>query len=149
MPTETQEHSTTVHHLTTISNWLKPGTNEGASFEITRLTDDLFTSSFLGGGDCSLFTPSGARGKVKGQECSAYLLDPSAGPPSSFSFDMGFDLNSGKVTLSWTFPGGSPQTASFGVEYSKTVARPEGKNLLFAGEPGSDDAVYTLSVILL
>jgi hypothetical protein len=34
---------------------MRSGTDEGISFEVSRLTDDLFTDSFLGGGDASKF----------------------------------------------------------------------------------------------
>jgi hypothetical protein len=147
--TEKQERAATSKQLDVITKYLRPGTNEGISFEISRLTDDLFTDSFLGGGDISLFTPSGKRGTVKSQLSNAFQLDPSAGPPKSFPIEVRFDLNTGKVKVSFTLPGGSAQSGTFHVEFLKKVRRPEGPNILFTCEGPTDKAAWALSLILL
>lgn len=148
MPSEVREHQRTDHAMEEVYKYISPGVNEGISFEISRLTDDLFTSSFLGGGDISLFTASGARGSIRSQDSSAYVLDSSAGPPTQFTFDLSIDLNTAKATLKWTPPGGTPQSATMSLDYVKktTSALPY---LLFGADEVSDDAVYTLSLTML
>src|SRR4051794_35235824 len=64
MPSERTENRTTRHALGQVFDYISPGTNEGISFALSRLTDDLFTDSFLGGGDITLFTPSAHRGSI-------------------------------------------------------------------------------------
>lgn len=146
---ERHEHQATSHALDEVFQYISPGTNEGISFELSRLTDDLFTSSFLGGGDISLFTTGGHRGTIKSQDSSAYTLDSNAGPPTSFPFDLSIDLNDGKATLKWTPPSGSPSAATMSLDYLKTVNRSEGTNLLFTTDEVSDDAAYAVSLILI
>jgi hypothetical protein len=149
MPGEVKEHHATSAALNQVFKYISPGTNEGISFGLSRLTDELFTSSFIGGGDISLFTAGGARGTIKSQLSNGYVLDSNAGPPTSFPFDLSVDLNNGKATLHWTPPGGSPSTESFVLDSVKAVTRPEGVNLLFTADEVSDDAAYSLSLILI
>lgn len=149
MPSEIKEHHVTSAALNKVFQYISPGTNEGISFGLARLSDDLFTSSFIGGGDISLFTAGGVRGSIKSQLATAYRLDSNAGPPASFPFDLSIDLNNGKATLHWTPPGGSASTASFNVDSIKSVTRPEGINLFFNADEVSDDAAYSLSLLLI
>ncbi|MDQ6773220.1 MAG: hypothetical protein M3024_09545 [Candidatus Dormibacteraeota bacterium] len=147
--TEFKERQATVHALEQVYQYISPGTNEGISFELSRLTDDLFTTSFLGGGDISLFTPGGHRGSIKSQSTQAYVLDSSGGAPAAFPFDLTLDLDTGKAALTFTLPSGPATAATLGLDYLKTVSRPEGVNLLFTADEASDDAAYTLSLILI
>jgi hypothetical protein len=149
MPTEAHERSATADALNQISDWLKPGTNEGVSFEMSRLSDDLFTDSFLAGGDISLFTPVGARGIIKSQLSKAHRLDSGGGVPAQFDIDLTIDLNIGAATGKWAYPGETAKTYHFKLELLKR--RPSASQLLFYGEAASsdDDAGYTLSFTLL
>ena len=146
---EKHEHQATAHALDTLANWMRSGTNEGISFEIARLTYDLFTDSFLGGGDCSLFTASGKRGTLQSQLSNAYLLSSSGGVPQSFAINLSFDLNTAQVTGTWTYPGGQVQSSTFTLEFFKQFASVTGKVLLFYADHSSDDAAYSLSFLLL
>jgi hypothetical protein len=74
-PTESQERHALKHALQEISDWLRPGTNEGANFLVTRLGDPLSTGSLFGGADISRWSPAGARGKLQSQGGTAYELD--------------------------------------------------------------------------
>src|SRR5215471_1259852 len=97
MPSEAQEKKATNKALDMIANWMRSGTNEGISFTVSRLSDDLFTESFLGGGDASQFTPSGRRGKLTSQLSNANILDSGGGVPKSFPIQFTFDLNTAKA----------------------------------------------------
>jgi hypothetical protein len=149
MPSERSEHHKTQHALQQVFEYISPGTNEGISYSLTRLTDDLFTDSFLAGGDISLFTPSGRRGSVRSQLSNGHVLSSSGAAPTQFPIDLEIDLTSGKGSGSWNLPSGPAQTPTFQLEYVKTVNRPEGTMLLFAGETSSDDAVYSLVLLLI
>src|SRR5882672_10259178 len=98
MATEKQEQKATNHALDIIAQWMKAGSNEGISFEISRLTDDLFTDSFLGGGDASRFTASGRRGTLTSQLSNAYILASGGGVPHQFPIQFKFNLNTGRAT---------------------------------------------------
>jgi len=50
MPTESKERKDTQHALAQVFDYISSGTNEGISFSLSRLTDDLFTDSFLAAG---------------------------------------------------------------------------------------------------
>jgi len=147
--TESHEHQATDHALAAIYAYISPGTNEGISYAVSRLTDDLFTDSFLGGGDISLFSASGHRGTIKSQLSNGYQLSSGGGAPATFSIEVTVDLNTAKAVIGWTLPGGSPQTATISLDVIKEVARPEGKNYLFGADEVSDAAAYTLSLILM
>jgi hypothetical protein len=148
-PTEHHEHAATSHALDQVYQYISPGTNEGISLGVSRLTDDLFTTSFLGGGDISLFTPGGHRGTIRSQDTTGYVLDSGGGVPASVPFDLALDLNNGQATLTWTPSGGSPTTATLSLDYVKTVNRPEGVNLLFGADDVTDDGAYAVSLLLI
>ena len=149
MPTERQEHQDTEKALTQVNDYISPGTNEGISFSLGRLTDDLFTDSFLAGGDISLFTSSGRRGTIRSQESNGWVLSSTGGSPAQFAVELTVDLSSGTGSGNWTLPDGTAQTPIFELQHIKTVSRPEGTMLLFAGETSSDDGAYSLALLLI
>lgn len=149
MPSERTEHRDTEQALTRVYDYISPGTNEGISFSLSRLTDDLFTDSFLAGGDISLFTPSGRRGSIRSQLSNGWMLSSGGSAPSEFPIELSLDLSSGTASGSWALPDGVAQTPTFEVQYIKTVTRPEGTMLLFAGETSSDDGGYSLALLLI
>jgi hypothetical protein len=147
---EAAEDRTTQRELEAIYNWIKDGTNEGISFEIAHLTDDAFTDSFIGDGDCSLFTPSGARGTLNSQGSNGNVLDSGGGVPHSFPFTLTINLNTGNVNGSWTYPGGGPaQTPTFKLVFYKRFTGDGGENLIFYADQSSDNAGYIITFTLL
>jgi hypothetical protein len=84
MPSEHTENRETRHALGQVFDYIRPGTTEGISFSLSRLTDALFTNSFLGGGDISLFTPSGHRCFIRGQLSHAWMLASGGGAQTQF-----------------------------------------------------------------
>jgi hypothetical protein len=150
MATEKQEQRATNRALDVIANWMKAGTNEGISFLISRLTDDLFSDSFQGGGDASKFTASGRRGVLTSQLSNAYILDSGGGIPHQFPIQFKFNLNTGKATGSWTNPvTAAAETVTITLTVFKTATRPEGKYYIFYGDKTSDQAGYSLAFLLL
>jgi hypothetical protein len=148
-PSERQEARATAHALQAIFDYIAPGTNEGISFLVSRLTEDLFTDSFLGGGDLSLFTPGGHRGSLRSQLSNGYRLDPSSGPPASFALDVHLDLDHGHAQVAYTLPGAGAAAGRFTVEVAHRVQRDDGVNYLFGADGSNDDAAWTLSLLLL
>jgi hypothetical protein len=140
----------TTKALDAIFRWVKSGTNEGISFTVSRLTDDLFTESFLGGGDASKFTAAGRRGKLTSQLSNGYILDSGGGVPKQFPIQFTFDLNTGKAKGSWNNPVTSQaETVNVTLSFFKTATVPEGKYYLFCSEKSSDKAAYTFAFLLL
>jgi hypothetical protein len=136
--------------LDALANWVKSGTNEGISFEISRLTDDLFTDSFLGGGDASKFTASGHRGTLTSQLSNAYILDSGGGAPHKFAIQFTFDLNTGEASGNWNNPVTSQAEAvTVNLTFFKSATAPEGKYYIFYGDKSSDKAGYGFTFILL
>jgi hypothetical protein len=150
MATEQQEQKATNHALDVIANWMKAGSNEGISFEISRLTDDLFTDSFLGGGDASRFTASGRRGTLTSQLSNGYILDSGGGVPHQFPIQFTFNLSTGKATGNWNNPvTGQAETVRITLTFFKIATRPEGKYYIFYGDKSSDQAGYSIAFLLL
>jgi len=149
MPTERQEHARLVKALKEISDWLKPGTNEGANVLLTRLTGPLDQGSLFGGADVSRWAASGVRGKLSSQGGTAFGLDFTGATPVRFPLDVEIDLNGGKVKLKWTPPGQAVQTSRFTLDFVKRVAPPSGPALFFDADTTSDRAVYSLTIALL
>jgi hypothetical protein len=153
MTTEAQEHKATTKALDEITAYVKPGTNEGISWTLSRLTDDLFGDSFLAGGDATPFTPSGKRGTLHGQLSTAWLLSGGGGAaaPTIVPITMTFDLNEGVVKLSWTPPGEAAKDVTFKVElYKNITGSPDASQILvFNADTASDDAAYALTLMLL
>lgn len=46
-------------------------------------------------------------------------------------------------------PNGTAQAPTFELQHVKTVSRPEGTMVLFAGETSSDDGGYSLALLLI
>ena len=129
---------------------MRKGTNEGISFEVSRLTDDLFTDSFLGGGDASKFTPSHHRGTLTSQLSYAYILDSAGGAPHKLAIQFTFDLSKDKALGTWTNPvTGQAETVSVTLTFFKSPTAPEGKYYVFYGDKSSDKAGYSFTFILL
>jgi hypothetical protein len=150
MPTETKEQRATDRTLKTIYKYIQPGTNEGISFTVSRLTDDLFTTSFLGGGDASIFTPSGKRGTISSQLSNGYILDSGGALPHKFSIEFKFNLNNGKANGSWNNPvTGNAENVTVTLTFFKSVGAAEGKYYIFYGDRTSDGAGYTFTFLLL
>lgn len=149
MTTEQSEKRDTQHALNQVFDYISPGTNEGISFSLSRLTEDLFVDSFLAGGDISLFTPAGERGTIRSQSSNGDVLSSSGGAPAEFPVSLQVDLNSGTATGDWTLPDGTTETPSFELQHVKTVSRPAGMLLLFAGETTSDNGLYGLGLLLI
>jgi hypothetical protein len=149
MPSEHHEHRETQHALERVYAYISPGTNEGISFSLSRVTDDLFLDSFLAGGDISLFTPSSGRGSIRSQLSHGYVLAGGGGAPAEFPVDLTLDLSTGNADGSWTLPDGTAQAPHFGLQHVDTLDTPEGVRILFAGETTSDDAVYSLALVLI
>jgi hypothetical protein len=150
MATEHQEQQATNQALDVLANWMKNGSHEGISFEVSRLTDDLFTDSFLGGGDASKFTPSGHRGTLTSQLSNANILDSNGGVPHKFPIQFTFDLNAGKGAGNWNNPvTAQAETVSVTLAFFKSATRPEGKYYIFFSDASSDKAGYTFSFLLL
>jgi hypothetical protein len=150
MATEKQEQKATNHALDIIANWMRSGTNEGISFEVSRLTDDLFTDSFLGGGDASKFTASGLRGTLTSQLSDGYILDSGGLVPHKFPIQFKFNLNTGKATGNWNNPvTGAAEAVTVTLTFFKSATKPEGKYYIFYGDKSSDKAGYAFTFLLL
>lgn len=149
MPTEHKEHVETEHALGQVYDYISSGTNEGISYSLSRLTDDLFTDSFLAGGDISLFSPGGHRGTIHSQDSTGWMLSADGGAALEFPVELSVDLSTGEVSGSWTLPDGIAQAPAFELQHVKTVSRLEGMMLLFAGETSSDDGAYSLVLLLI
>lgn len=145
---EHHEHQATAHALDAIANWMRPGTNEGVTFSMCRLTLDLFTDSFEAGGDISLFTPTAHRGTLRSQESTGYILDSGGAVPHGFPLQLTFDLDTATVTAQWTNPVTSQSASTTVVVELKSPSSPEGP-YTFNGDVTSDDAGYVLTFLLL
>ena len=150
MPSEAQEKKATNKALDALANWMRSGTNEGISFTVSRLSDDLFTESFLGGGDASQFTPSGRRGKLTSQLSNANILDSGGGVPKSFPIQFTFDLNTAKAKGNWNNPvTGQAENVTATLTFFKAATVPEGKYYMFYGDKTSDKTAYAFTFLLL
>ena len=74
---------------------------------------------------------------------------PAAARQANFRITLTIDLSTGNGSGSWTLPDGTAQSPTFDIQWVKTVSRPEGTMLLFAGETSSDDAAYSLALLLI
>src|SRR5262245_21481921 len=119
------------------------------SFEVSRLTDDLFTNSFLGAGDASRFTPSGHRDTLISQLSNAYSLHPGGGAPHKFAIQFTFNLNTGKDSGNWNNPVTSQtETVIVTLTFFKSATAPEGKYYIFYGDKSSDKGGYIFTFTL-
>jgi hypothetical protein len=155
--TERREHALTQKALDTLAKWGKdPNASGGENIAFSVSRQGAPSDAFLGAGDCTPFTHTGARGILKGQPPGftgapiAYFDDFSGSTPAlkQVPFAFAFNLNTGKVSLSGVFPG-LPATLSFTVEYLKKFDGAGGKNILFYSERSSDHAGYVIALQLV
>jgi hypothetical protein len=148
MTKETQDG--TRKALDKLAKWLAPGSeHEGISFQITRLTDPLTGGSLIGGGDCSIFTPSGKRGSLESQGAVAFLLDgASEGLSQSIGVKVLFDLNKNVATVEWSpSPGaGAIRASNFALALDASTKK---NTFFFHGANASDGASYAVTFALL
>jgi hypothetical protein len=136
------------HALQAISDWVGSGAGGGANFLVTRLTGPVGEGSFFGGADISQFTPAGARGSLHSRGGIAHHLGLGGGGQVNFPLDADIDLNSGEVTLGWVPPDRSACSARFRLAYVQQLAS-HGPTYFFDTERTTDEAVYSLTVVLL
>jgi hypothetical protein len=151
--TEHHEHVRTEQALDTLTGWGRDPNADGGeniSFSVSR--QGAPSDAFLAFGDCTPFTPQGARGVLTGQPAG----DTGAPVVSFINFGIpptvtqvpctfSFDLNSGSVTLTGSFPG-LPSSLEFLVEFDEAFQGADGYNLLFHSEKTSDHAGYVIAV---
>jgi hypothetical protein len=136
------------HALQAISDRVSSGTGEGANFLVTRLTGPISEGSLFGGADISQFMATGVRGSVHSQGGLAYYLDFGSGNHVNFPLEAHIDLNSGEVALNWTPPNRPVQSAAFRLAYVQRLAS-RGPTFFFDTDQTTDEAVYSLTVVLL
>lgn len=152
MVTERQEHKATQHALDAIANWMRPPTgNEGINYSIARLSAGIATYSFLGGGDASIFTPSGRRGTLTSSVAGVGLLSSDFVTATTFPINFTFDLNAGTATGTWTNPVlNQTETVTITLEFNKIANDPDlGQFYIFTGDSSTDQAGYILTFLLL
>lgn len=151
--TEHEEHVRTEEALETLTRWGRNPSSDGGeniAFSVSR--QGAPSDAFLATGDCTPFTPQGRRGVLNGQPSG------DTGAPAAYFIDFGislsvnqvsctfsFDLNSGKVTLTGSFPG-LPSALDFTVAYDKRFQGNDGDNILFHSGKTSDHAGYIIAV---
>jgi hypothetical protein len=150
---EHQEHVRTEEALETLTRWGRDPNSDGGeniAFSVSR--QGAPSDAFLAIGDCTPFTPQGGRGVLNGQPPGdtgapvAYFID--FGIPLSVNQVAGtfsFDLNSGKVTLTGSFPN-LPSSLDFTVEFDQRFQGAGGYNILFHSGKTSDHAGYLIAV---
>ncbi len=157
MVTERHEHERTEHALQTLTEWGKdPNVDGGESIAFSLVRQGAPSDAFLVTGDCTPFTPSGARGTLHGQPAGdtgapiAFIDDFSSVTPTidQVACTFAFDLNTGEVSLHGSFPG-LASALHFGVEFLKTFDGAGGKNILFYADSSSDHAGYVIAVQLV
>ncbi len=146
MPSEHSERHATQQALDKLYHFSLQPAREGITFTIARLTNDIFATSFLGGGDCTPFTPQGERGILTGQDATAHILAPGGGAPSSFPINLTIDLNAGQINATWTAPGSAMQNTTFDLVLYESIAAEQA--LVFYSDRASDKAAYALNLTL-
>ena len=136
------------HALQAISDWVRSGASEGANFLVTRLTGPIGEGSLFGGADISRFTPTGARGALHSKGGIAYHLDFGSDSHVNFPLEAHMDLNSGEVALNWMPPNQPTHSSTFRLAYVQKLAS-HGPTYFFDTEQTTDEAVYSLTVVLL
>jgi hypothetical protein len=143
--------------LETLTKWGKnPNIDGGENIAFSLSRQGAPSDAFLGIGDCTPFTPSGKRGILNGQPSGstgapiAYFDDFGGSPPTvnQVPFKFSFDLNTGRVSLSGSFPS-LPATLHFTVEYLKEFDGAGGRNILFYSEKTSDNSGYVIALQLV
>jgi hypothetical protein len=143
MPEHTASHRTR-EVLEEVKSYITTGQNEPPSFTLSRLTDDLFTDSLLGGG--AFVNPSGDT--LESEDSDAWTLSPGGGAPSQFPIALSIDLATARVSGKCTMPDGTSLSPSFQIHYLETVNRAEGRLLLFDADGHADGAAYSLTLLL-
>lgn len=155
--TERHERERTIDALQTLTRWGQdPGTDGGENIIFSLARQGAPSDAFLASGDCTPFTPHGARGTLHGQPAGdtgapvVYIDDFSGTTPTvdQIPCTFAFDLNEGRVTLQGSFPG-RPPVLHFGVEFLKSFDAEAGENMLFCSRSASDDAGYVIVVQLV
>jgi hypothetical protein len=159
MATESRstERARTERALDTLTRWGRDpsiGGGENIAFSVCRQGSAF--DAFLVSGDCTPFTPSGARGTLRGQPVGftgapvAYIPDFTGSPPTldEIPSTFAFNLNTGRVTLTGAFPGGAA-SLRFRVAVFKRFVNEEGRNILFTSHTSSDRAGYVLAMLLV
>jgi len=151
--TEHQEHARTEQALETLTGWGRdPNSDGGENIAFSLSRQGAPSDAFLATGDCTPFTSEGSRGVLNGQPPGdtgapvAYFID--FGIPLSVNqvpCTFSFDLNSGKVTLTGSFPS-LPSSLDFTVEFDKRFQDADGDNILFHSEKTSDNAGYVIAL---
>jgi hypothetical protein len=156
-PTEQHEHAATQKALDKLTKWGKnPGTDGGENIGFSVSRQGAPSDAFMGMGDCTPFTPSGARGTLNGQAVGrtgapvAYInnFGGSTVSVNQVPFTFSFDLNTGKVTLAGAFPG-LASSLNFTVEYFKEFDGAGGENIVFTSDKTSDNAGYVIALQLV
>jgi hypothetical protein len=147
------EHVRTEEALETLTRWGRDPNSDGGeniAFSVSR--QGAPSDAFLVIGDCTPFTPQGGRGVLNGQPPGdtgapvAYFID--FGIPLSVNQVAGtfsFDLNSGKVTLTGSFPN-LPSSLDFAVEFDQRFQGAGGYTILFHSGKTSDHSGYLIAV---
>jgi hypothetical protein len=104
--------------------------------------------SFLGSGDISRFSRSGVSGSIESQDAFASLLDSTGGEPVEFAISLSIDLNTGEACTRWTLPNGTAQTPTLQLWCLEGVVQASGQMLLFLAPRASDQAAYSLALLL-
>ena len=151
--TEHQEHVRTEEALETLTRWGRdPSSDGGENIAFSMSRQGAPSDAFLVIGDCTPFTPQGGRGVLNGQPPGdtgapvAYFID--FGVPLSVNqvaCTFSFDLNSGKVTLSGSFPN-LPSSLDFAVEFDQRFQGAGGYTILFHSGKTSDHSGYLIAV---
>lgn len=143
MPEHAVSHRTK-EALDEIKNYTTGG-NEPPAFTLSRLTDDMFTDSFLGGG--AIINPSG--NTLESEDSEGLMLASNGGAPTRFPISLSIDPATARASGQWTLPDGTAQSPSFHINYLETADRPEGRLLLFNEEGAADGAAYSIAVLLM
>ena len=152
MVTERQEHKATRHALDEIANWMRaPLVNEGINYSIARLSAFPVANSFLGGGDASIFTPSGHRGTLTSSVDGVGLLSQDFVNITTFPILFTFDLNAGTATGTWTDPVlNQTETVTITLEFNKIANDSNfGQFYIFNCDSSNDQAGYLVTFVLL
>ena len=107
--------------------------------------------SFIGGGDASIFTPSGQRGILSSSVDGAGLLSQDFLTAISFPIIFTFDLNAGTAIGIWTNPvRNQAESVTITLEFNKMANDPDlGQYYIFTGDSSTDQAGYMLTFMLL
>jgi hypothetical protein len=147
---EKQEHHATQEALDEIANWMRPpAQNEGINYSVARLgAFPTGPASFLGGGDASIFTPSGHRGTLASSVDGSAVETPDFVSTTTFPIKFKFDLNAGKAIGSWANP--QAQSVTIKLEFNRKASDPDfGKFYIFTGDSSTDQSGYVVTFVLL